>query len=68
VFGRSCIHDAFWLARESFAEAAERSLFGRRVRPLLRPDQSSVTLYGHLFTADSPQLYRYGSPRASGRA
>lgn len=59
VFGRSCVHDAFWLAGESFAEAAERSLFGRRVRPLLRPGQSSVRLYGDQFTADSPQVYRY---------
>lgn len=59
VFGRSCVHDAFWLAGASFAEAIEGSLFGRRVRPLLRPDQSSVTLYGDEFTADSPQLYRY---------
>ena len=59
VFGRSCIHDAFWLAGLSFAEAAERSLFGRRVRPLLRPGQSFVTLYGTRLSADSPAVYRY---------
>jgi hypothetical protein len=59
VFGRSYIHDAFWLAGRSFGEAVERSLLGRRVRPMLRPDQSSVTLYGIRFTADSPELYRY---------
>lgn len=59
VFGRSCVHDAFWLAGESFEEAAERSLFGRRVRPLLRPGQESVTLYGIEFDAESTGLYRY---------
>jgi hypothetical protein len=59
VFGRSYIHDAFWLAGLSFGEAVERSLLGRRVKPMLRPDQSSVTLYGARFTADSPELYRY---------
>jgi SUKH-3 immunity protein len=59
VFGRSCIHDAFWLEGESFLEAMGRSLLGRRSRPLLRPDQSSVTLYGVLFTIDSPDVYRY---------
>lgn len=58
-FGRSCIHDAFYFEGASFAEAAERAMFGRRARPLLRPDQSSVTLYGIEFTADSPELYRY---------
>jgi hypothetical protein len=59
VFGRSCIHDAFWLAGTSFADATERSLFGRRVQPMLRPDQPSVVLYGVRFTADSPSVYRY---------
>jgi hypothetical protein len=59
VFGRSCIHDAFWLAGETFGEAVERSLLGRRVSPLLRPDQQSVSLYGNTFTADSPGVYRY---------
>lgn len=59
VFGRSRMHDAFWLAGLSFGEAVEQSLLGRRVKPMLRPDQSSVKLYGAWFTADSPELYRY---------
>lgn len=58
-FGRSCVHDAFYFEGVSLAEAAERALFGRRSRPLLRPDQPSVSLYGEEFTADSPDLYRY---------
>jgi hypothetical protein len=58
-FGRSCMHDAFYFEGASFAEAAERAMLGRRARPLLRPDQKSVDLYGIQFTADSPELYRY---------
>jgi SUKH-3 immunity protein len=58
-FGRSCIHDAFYFEGASFVEAAERAMLGRRSRPLLRPDQSSVILYGILFTADSREVYRY---------
>lgn len=58
-FGRSCMHDAFWLQGGSFSEALERALLGRRSRPLLRPGQSTVTLYGDRFAADSPGLYRY---------
>jgi hypothetical protein len=58
-FGQSCVHDAFYFEGTSFAEAVERALLGRRVRPMLRPDQPSVTLYGVRFTADSPELYRY---------
>jgi len=58
-FGRSCIHDAFYFEGASFAEAAERSMLGRRSRPLLRPDQTTVTLYGIRFAAGSPQVYRY---------
>lgn len=39
-FGRSCMHDAFYFEGASFAEAVERAMFGRRSRPLLRPDQA----------------------------
>jgi hypothetical protein len=58
-FGRSLMHDAFYYEGASFAEAVERSLLGKRSRPMLRPDQSSVTLYGIHFTTDSPEVYRY---------
>ncbi len=58
-FGASCVHDAFYFEGASFAEAVERLLLGRRSRPLLRPDQSSVTLYGVQFKWDSPEIYRY---------
>jgi hypothetical protein len=58
-FGRSCMHDAFYFEGASFAEAAEWAMLGRRSRPLLRPEQQSVTLYGIRFAADSPVVYRY---------
>src|SRR5262245_57197006 len=58
-FGRSCVHDAFYFEGANFAAAAERAMFGRRSRPLLRPDQTSVMLYGIRFTSDSPEVYRY---------
>jgi hypothetical protein len=58
-FGRSCIHDAFYFEGASFAEAAEGSMLGRRARPLLRSDQTSVTLYGIRFTPESPEVYQY---------
>ena len=59
VFGGTYLDDGFWLAGLSFAEAVERSLFGRRVRPLLRPNQTTTKCYGELFTAESPEVYRY---------
>jgi hypothetical protein len=58
-FGRSCVHDAFYYVGASFAEAVERLLLGRRSRPMLRPDQQSVRLYGVEYAADDPTLFRY---------
>lgn len=58
-FGHSCIHDAFFFEGSSFGEAVERLLIGRAARPLLRPDQESVTLYGEVFTVEHPAVYRY---------
>lgn len=53
------IDDAFGFVAEDFASAVERILTGQRIRPMLRPDQSSIDFYGVPFTADSPELYRY---------
>jgi SUKH-3 immunity protein len=58
-FGASLIHDAFYFHGASFGEAMERLLLGRRAQPMLRPDQDRVTLYGEVFTADHPTIYRY---------
>lgn len=58
LFGLSFIHDAFWLYGESFTEAMRRSLFGRRVRPLIAPHQDSVTVYGRQYRRGDAEVYR----------
>jgi len=58
-FGSSNMHDAFYFDGETFAEAVEGMLLGRWSRPMLRPDQQSVTLYGKRYTRTSPELYHY---------
>ena len=62
-YGLSGVHDAFYLEGLHFSEAVEGLLLGRRARPMLRPDQESVTLYGVDFTADHPGIYRWGGAR-----
>jgi hypothetical protein len=57
-FGRSNIHPAFYFEGSTIAEAVERQLLGRRAKPMLRPDQRLVTLYGVTYTEKSPELYR----------
>jgi SUKH-3 immunity protein len=57
-FGASVVHDAFYFHGASFEETMEL-LLGRRAQPMLRPDQDHVTLYGEVFTADQPTIYRY---------
>ena len=59
-FCASCVHDAFCFVGDSLFQATETILLGRRSKPMLRPDQDSVRLYGERFVADSPELYRYG--------
>jgi hypothetical protein len=58
-FGLSLMHDAFYFHGSSFVDAVEGLLTRRRSRPMLRPGQSSVMLYGERYTATSPELYRY---------
>lgn len=58
-FNLSLIHDAFSFEGSSFGDAMERLLLGRRSQPMLRPDQSTVVLYGEEFTADHPGVYRF---------
>jgi hypothetical protein len=62
-YGLSGVHDAFCFEGSTFSEAVEGLLLGRRARPMLRPDQGSVTLYGVDFTADHPGIFRYGQAR-----
>ena len=55
----SGVHDATCYEGASFSEAMRGLLRGLRCRPMLRPDQQSVTLYGDEFTADSPEVFDY---------
>jgi hypothetical protein len=56
----SAIHDVFSFEGESFNEAIERVLLGRRSRPMLRPDQEVVRWYGKEIRADDPRVYKWG--------
>ena len=58
-FGISVVHDAFWFAGQTFGEAMERLLLGRRPQPMLRPGQDTMMWYGETITADHPSIYRY---------
>jgi SUKH-3 immunity protein len=58
-FFASCIHDAFAFEGASFADAMERQLLGQRSQPMLRPDQSSVVMWGEVYTSDDPRVYKY---------
>lgn len=58
-YGRSYIHEAFYFEGNCFETAISNVLLGIRSRPMLRPDQDSVTLYGVDYTAESPETYHY---------
>ncbi|MHC3489455.1 SUKH-3 domain-containing protein [Pectobacterium brasiliense] len=58
-YGMSFIHEAFWLEGASFGAAVERILLGRKGKPMLRPDQLSISVYGETITADHPSVHRY---------
>ena len=58
-FTISGVHDATCYEGASFSEAMRHLLRGFRCRPMLRPDQQSVMLYGDEFTSDSPEVFDY---------
>ena len=58
-FFASCIHNAFAFLGASLSEAMEHELLGKRSQPMLRPDQSSVMMWGEVFTSDDPRIYKY---------
>lgn len=58
-FSISAVHDATCFEGATFGETMRRLLCGIRCRPMLRPDQQSVTVYGDEFTADSPEVFDY---------
>ena len=44
---------------ENLQQALEHLLLGIRSRPMLEPGQSSTQLYGTLYKAGAPEIYRY---------
>lgn len=60
-FGASYIHDAFYYEGSCIEQALEHMLTGIRAKPMLRPDQQSVSLYGVEFAVGDSALYRYQS-------
>jgi hypothetical protein len=58
-FERALVDDGFLFTGKSFGETMERLLLGLRCRPVLRPDQKEVTVYGEIVTADDLRVYRY---------
>ena len=60
-FGASQIHDAFYFEGQTFGEAVERLLLGRKARPMLRPDQHQVDLYGVTFARGDPAIFDHRS-------
>lgn len=59
VFGNSVVHDAFYFLGIDLREALQRLLCGRRAIPMLRPDQTSITLYGDTFVEGDAALYAW---------
>lgn len=61
-FGRSLVHKAFYFEGADIAEAIDGLVRGRRARPLIHPDEESVTLYGDRYTRDHPDIYDFARP------
>ncbi|WP_431309614.1 SUKH-3 domain-containing protein [Bradyrhizobium iriomotense] len=60
-FGASQINDSFYYEGGNSGEAIERLLLGRRARPMLRPDEDEVVLYGETFSRGHPSVFAYDS-------
>ena len=55
--------DVFHYHAESLTHFEQMTLSGTRSRPMLRPDQQSITSWGLRFTRDSPEVYDPASPQ-----
>jgi len=56
-FELSYMHDCLGYLGQDFAESVERLLLGIRAKPMLRPDQDSVVMYGETYARNHPALY-----------
>jgi hypothetical protein len=50
-------NDVFYYEAESLVQFQLMPLFGKKSRPMLRPDQESVVAYGIKMTRESPEVY-----------
>ncbi|MDZ4775417.1 MAG: SUKH-3 domain-containing protein [Alphaproteobacteria bacterium] len=57
VFENSIVHDAFCFLGADLAEALTRMHKGQRAKPMLRPEQAEIRLYGDAFGPGDPNLY-----------
>jgi len=57
IFAASLIHDAFYFHGITIEDYLFGLLTGRRARPMLRPDQNTVTLYGLQYSVGDPEVY-----------
>ncbi len=55
-YGCSFIHDAFWLEGKDIGAAVDTLLLGRKARPMLRPGQSKVVMYGRAYVSGDPEV------------
>ena len=60
-FGMSQVHDAFWLEGMNLAEALQNFVLGLRCRPMLRPDEVEVEMWGERFSRGHPLVYDFES-------
>ena len=56
-FGSSEIHDAFFFHADSLKQLFRAQMLNKRSRPMIRPDQGSVDLYGIQFSPGDPEVY-----------
>ena len=59
IYGGSLMHDAFYLRGLTLPDCFHNLLTSTRARPMLRPDQRSVMLYGVTFTSASEEVHQY---------
>jgi len=57
IFAASLIHDAFYFRGDSINDYLLGLMSGRRARPMLRPSQTTVMLYGVQYSRDDPEVY-----------
>ena len=55
-FGSSEVHDAFYFCADTLKQRLRMPILRQRSRPMLRPDQPSVDLYGIEFSTGDPEV------------